>query len=237
MKELQNLNREQLEIIYEDNHLIAVNKKSGQLVQGDRTGDKSLIDLLKQNIKIRFNKPGNVYLGCIHRLDRPVTGVCIFAKTSKALERMNKLFATRQVKKSYLAVSKGIPQSKRGTLKHYLWKDTKKNKTKAVSKNTAGAKEAVLDYEVLACLNNMSLIKVLPVTGRSHQIRVQLSQINATIVGDLKYGFKNPNKDASICLHCRSLEFIHPVQKTQIKIMANLPLQDAWNNFEAYYSE
>lgn len=229
--------RDGLEIIYEDNHLIAVNKKSGQLVQGDKTGDRSLIDLLKQYIKVEYDKPGNVYLGCIHRLDRPVTGVCIFAKTSKALERMNKLFSSRLIEKTYLAVVEGYHSEHQGTLQHYLWKDTKKNKTRTVKEGTSGAKHAVLDYQTLASQKHMSLFKVLPLTGRSHQIRVQLAKINAIIVGDLKYGYKKANKDASICLHCRSLEFIHPIQKKNIKITAKVPSLEPWNNFEVYYSE
>ena len=207
---------ENLQVIYEDNHLIAINKPAGLLVQGDRTGDTPLSEMVKLYIKFRYHKPGDVFLGLIHRLDRPVSGVLLFARTSKALSRMNKLFKERKVEKCYWAVSKTRPQPIEGQLQHYLLKDHKKNKSFALrqpGKKSQGAKLSKLNYKLLAELGGDHLIEVIPYTGRPHQIRVQLSSIGCPIIGDLKYGFPQANADGSIHLHSRSLSFIHPVKK------------------------
>ena len=197
-----------LQVIYEDNHLLAVNKPAGVLVQGDITEDKPLSEYVKEFIKVRYNKPGDVFLGVIHRLDRPVSGVVVFARTSKALSRMNKMFQDRQVVKTYLAITRQRPDPLHGKLMHYLAKDREKNIVRAYDKlskraETAGVKKAVLDYEMIGELNGYVLLKIKPQTGRPHQIRVQLASIGCPIVGDLKYGYREANRDASICLHCR----------------------------------
>ena len=219
-------------IVYEDNHLIAINKKAGWLVQGDKTGDISLVDALKIYIKEAFNKPGEVFLGSIHRLDRPVTGLVIFARTSKALERMNLLFSSRNVTKTYFAVLEGIPAKPTGSLEHYLLKDPKTNTVRSfptTGKYPKEAKLAQLDYEVQSSVNRTSLIKITPLTGRSHQIRVQMASMRTPIIGDIKYGAKSPLPDLSIALHSRSLEFIHPVKKELITIEAELPEAVWWH--------
>ena len=219
---------QKLIIIYEDNHLIAVNKKSGQLSQKDNTGDDSLIELLKEDIKIRFNKPGNVFVGAIHRLDRPVSGVIIFAKTSKGLERMNKLFKEKTIQKSYMALVNKMPAKEKDTLSNYLKKDPKRNKSFVVKKEQEGAKLASLKYQVVRRIGEKVLVKIDLLTGRHHQIRAQLSHIGCKIVGDLKYGYPSPNSDKSICLHCNSISFEHPVRKELVKIEADLPCIKEW---------
>ncbi len=224
----------QVKIVYEDNHLIGVNKPGGWLVHGDQTGDTPLSDYVKTYIKMRYNKPGAVYLGVIHRLDRPVSGTVVFAKTSKALERMNRLFQDRKVEKEYLAVTAERPNPISGTLEHYLLKNHEKNKTSAYEKRgkrTQKAKQSVLKYELLAEIGDLHLLKVNPITGRPHQIRVQLSQIGCPIRGDLKYGYPKANQDACIHLHCRSLSFVHPVKKEPIVIQTDLPEEQIWNQF------
>lgn len=218
-------------ILYEDNHLIAVNKKAGWLVQGDKTGDISLVDALKTYIKEAYNKPGEVFLGSIHRLDRPVTGLVIFARTSKALERMNLLFSSRDIQKNYLAMVEGRATNSSGKLEHYLLKDSKTNTVRAY--NTTGkypkeAKLSILNYEVKDVFDKRSLLAVHPLTGRSHQIRVQLSSMRCPILGDLKYGASKALPDMSIALHSSSLEFIHPVKKELLKIEAELPEKNWW---------
>ena len=225
---------ENVQIIYEDNHLIAVNKPAGWLVQGDETGDLPLSEWVKGYIKQRYKKPGDVFLGVIHRLDRPVSGVVVFARTSKALTRMNKLFQNREVKKTYLAITKERPNPLSGQLTHYILKDRARNVAKAYEKvgnRTKEAKKSELDYEMVAEIDNHHLIRVNPITGRPHQIRVQLSMIDCPIVGDLKYGFRQPNHDGSICLHCRNISFIHPVKKEQVTIQADLPESIYWKPF------
>ena len=223
-----------LQVIYEDNHLIAVNKPAGMLVQGDETGDTPISEYVKMYIKNRYNKPGDVWLGTIHRIDRPVSGVVIFARTSKSLERMNKLFADRQVDKTYWALVKERPEELEGTLVNFLDKDHDKNITKVLdgkSRRHPDAKEAELRYEMLASLGNFHLLEVHPTTGRSHQIRAQLAHIGSPIRGDVKYGFVSANPDGSINLHCREMSFLHPTTKVLTTITADLPEEQVWKTY------
>jgi len=212
-----------IEVLYEDNHLVIVNKRSGDISQGDKTQDTPLSEKVKAYIKNKYNKPGDVFLGTVHRLDRPVSGVIVFARTSKALTRMNKMFQDKLIQKTYWALCEKEPKSKSGTLIHYLVKDEQKNKTRAFPSEVKNSKRAELNYKFLKTKNESSLIEIKPLTGRPHQIRVQLSSIACVIVGDLKYGAKEPNPDKSICLHARNIEFIHPVSKVQISVVAPLP--------------
>ena len=219
----------EVEVLYEDNHLIAVNKKPGQIVQGDKTGDEPLSEKVKTFLKEKYNKPGNVFAGVIHRIDRPVSGVVLFAKTSKALSRMNELFRTRDVKKTYWAVVKNKPPHDSGTLVNYLVKNEKTNQSKAVSAENKSALRSELAYKVLASTNSFFLLEIDPTTGRHHQIRVQLSTMGSPIKGDVKYGFKRTNEDASIHLHARKLNFEHPVTKEKVEIIAPPPNEVVWN--------
>jgi 23S rRNA pseudouridine1911/1915/1917 synthase len=216
------------EILYEDNHLLIINKKAGELAQGDETGDIPLIDSLKEFIKVRDQKPGNVFLGLIHRLDRPTSGVLIFAKTSKALSRMNEVFKTREVKKTYWAIVEGKPDLDFQRLEHYLRKNQKNNKVSVFTKPTPNAKQAILEYKTIGKLDNYTLLEVDLFTGRSHQIRSQLSFIGHSIKGDLKYGAKRSNPDGSISLHARKINFIHPVTKENLNIIAPPPKDNLW---------
>ena len=220
-----------IQVLYEDNHLIAVNKPCGVLIQGDKTGDEPLADMVKAYIKKAKNKPGDVYLGIIHRLDRPVSGVVLFAKTSKALVRMNKMFADRETKKVYWAVVTKRPKEEKGRLIHWLRKDHEKNRSKAFNNEAKHSKRAELTYKVLRAVDRHTLLEVYPKTGRHHQIRVQLSKMGCSIKGDLKYGASDNNPDASIHLHARRLEFMHPVKKEPIKIEASVPLENLWQEF------
>ncbi len=223
-----------LQIIYEDNHLIAVNKPAGALVQGDETGDRPLSETVKLYIKDRYNKPGDVFLGVIHRLDRPVSGVVVFARTSKALERMNKLFQERKIEKTYLAIVNERPDPLSDRLTHFLQKEKTKNMVKVFdfkSSRAKDAKESILDYELIAEIGDQRLLEVHPLTGRPHQIRAQLSKIGCPIRGDLKYGAPKANEDGSICLHCRKLAFEHPVTKEHIEISARPPENQFWRMF------
>lgn len=223
-----------IHVLHEDNHLIAVYKPAGLLVQGDATGDRTLADWVKRYIKDRYAKPGDVYLGIIHRLDRPVSGVVVFARTSKALTRMNELFRDRKVDKTYWAIVKNRPPELEGELVHYLLKDTTRNKTKAFDKRSnrnKKAKESKLTYKTIGVLGDHAVLEVHPETGRSHQIRVQLAKMDCIIKGDLKYGADMPNDDASIYLHCHSLEFIHPVKKERVKISVKAPDLQMWREF------
>ena len=217
----------QEQIVFEDNHLLIINKKAGQLVQGDKTGDLSLLDLIKNFIKKRDQKPGNVFLGLVHRIDRPTSGLVIYAKTSKALSRLTQMVKNREIKKTYWAIvpKVEIPQNQR--LVHYLQKNEKNNKSTVFPKATEGAKEAVLNYQIIKALDNFQLLEVDLETGRHHQIRAQLAKIGAPIKGDLKYGASRSNPDGGIHLHARRLEFIHPVTKENIKITAPVPQNDA----------
>lgn len=215
------------QILFEDNHLLILNKKAGQLVQGDKTSDLSLLELLKNFIKKRDQKPGNVFLGLVHRIDRPTSGCVIYAKTSKALSRLTQMVKNREIKKIYWAVvaKSEIPETQK--LRHFLKKNEKTNKSTVFTKPTEGAKEAVLNYKILKVLDNFQLLEVDLETGRHHQIRAQLAKIGAPIKGDLKYGASRSNKDGGINLHARKLEFLHPVSKEKITIIAPLPTNDA----------
>jgi len=215
------------QIVYEDNHLLVINKKAGQLVQGDKTGDLSLLELIKDFIKKRDDKPGNVFLGLVHRIDRPTSGLVIYAKTSKALSRLTQMVKNREIKKTYWAIigKEMIPQTQR--LVHYLKKNEKNNKAIVYPKPTDGTKEAILTYNVIKILDNYQLLEIDLETGRHHQIRAQLSKIGIPIKGDLKYNSPRSNPDGGISLHARKLEFIHPVTKENIEIMAAVPQDDA----------
>lgn len=223
-----------LQIIYEDNHLIAINKTAGELVQGDDTGDQPLSEAVKLYIKDRYNKPGDVFLGVIHRLDRPVSGAVVFARTSKALERMNKLFQDRKIEKTYWAIVNQRPDPLNGRLTHYLQKEKTKNVVKVfdfLSNRAKDAKESILDYDLIAEIGNQHLLEVKPLTGRPHQIRAQLARIGCSIKGDVKYGSPKANEDGSICLHCRKLAFEHPVTKLRVEISATPPENTYWRVF------
>lgn len=218
-------------IIFEDNHLLIIEKPTGYLVQGDHTKDATLTDWGRDYIKKKYNKPGKVFLHPTHRIDRPVSGMVIFARTSKALERMNKLFQTNQILKSYLSIVKGKPKSNVGKIENWLIKDHVKNITKSYNKEISSSKRAVLTYEILEIVEGHSLLLVKPQTGRSHQIRVQLSGINCPIQGDLKYGYESPNTDKSISLHAYKLQFTHPVKKELIKVISS-PNGKYWKLFK-----
>lgn len=218
-----------LQVLHEDNHLIIVNKRAGDIVQGDKTGDKPLSDVVKEYIKAKYNKPGAVFLGTVHRLDRPTSGVVIYARTSKALERLNKMLREKTIQKTYWAVVKNQPKKSTDTLINFLKKNPKNNKSTSYLKEIDGSKKAILHYQILKKLDNYSLLEIDLETGRHHQIRVQLSNIGSTIKGDLKYGAKRSNKDGSIHLHARKIEFIHPVNKELIKIIAPTPSDPIWD--------
>jgi 23S rRNA pseudouridine1911/1915/1917 synthase len=220
-------------VLYEDNHLIAINKQSGQLTQGDQTGDAILPDLVKEYLKVSRNKPGDVFLGVIHRLDRPASGVVLFACTSKGLERMNAQFKGRETKKTYWIVVEGLHPSAEGTAEHFLAKNEKLNKSFVVKQEATGAKRAVLQYKSLACSDNYTLMEVVLETGRHHQIRVQMSHLGFVIKGDVKYGARRANKDGRIHLHARHLAFVHPTTKAQVSITAPVPDDPVWRFFAA----
>lgn len=222
-------NPSNLQIIYEDNHMIVINKRAGDIVQGDKTGDTPLNDVVKAYIKKAYNKPGNVYLGTVHRLDRPTTGLVIFAKTSKALTRLNKLFANKDIAKTYWAVVKNPPPKAQDRLVHWLKKNPKNNKSYAHPKEVKGSKKAIMSYKLLKTLDNYYLLEVNLETGRHHQIRCQLSHVGCPIKGDLKYGFDRSNPDAGIHLHARSISFDHPVKNEPLTITAPLPKDPVWD--------
>jgi 23S rRNA pseudouridine1911/1915/1917 synthase len=222
-------NKSNLQVLYEDNHIIIVNKRVGDIVQADKTGDKPLSDVVKDYIKDKYNKPGNVYLGVTHRLDRPTTGIVVFAKTSKVLPRLNKLFSDKKINKTYWAVVKQIPEKEKATLIHWLKKNPKNNKSTAFNTEIKDSKKAILHYEVIKQLNNYFLLEVNLETGRHHQIRCQLSSIGSSIKGDLKYGFDRSNTDGGIHLHSRKIEFIHPVSKEDISVLASTPQDPIWD--------
>jgi 23S rRNA pseudouridine1911/1915/1917 synthase len=222
-----------IQVLFEDNHLIAVNKPAGWLVQGDETGDKPLSEFVKEYVKVRYKKPGAVFLGVIHRLDRPVSGTVIFARTSKGLSRMNELFKKREIKKTYWAIVEDRPEPMEGRLEHYIVKDKNRNIAKAYdSQRINAAKKAILNYKLLGEIGSHHLLEIDLKTGRPHQIRVQLSKIGHPIRGDIKYGFHSPNQDGCIHLHCRSMEFIHPVKNEPVKITADPPKDQIWDLFE-----
>ena len=223
-----------LEVIFEDNHLIAINKRNGEIVQGDKTGDIPLSDTIKDFLRIKYNKPSNIYCGVIHRIDRPVSGVVIFAKTSKALARMNQLIHDRQIKKHYWAIVKKKPLKPSDHLVHYLFKDERKNKTMVSKEPKDGYLKAELKYTYIASSESYHLLDVELITGRHHQIRAQLAAIGSPIKGDLKYGAHRPNLDASISLHAKTMSFIHPVTLQTTVIAATPPDEKMWNHFLKY---
>ncbi len=218
-----------LQVLHEDNHLIVINKRVGDIVQGDKTGDKPLSEVIKEYIKDKYNKPGEVFLGVIHRLDRPTTGIVLFAKTSKALTRMNTLFSNRETQKTYWAIVKNKPENSEDKLVHYLKRNEKNNTSKAHIKEVPESKIASLDYKIIASLQNYYALEINLHTGRHHQIRAQLAAIGSPIKGDLKYGFDRSNPDGGIHLHARKLVFTHPVTKENIEITAPTPNDSIWN--------
>ncbi|MDT0555061.1 RluA family pseudouridine synthase [Patiriisocius hiemis] len=222
-------NKSNLQVLYEDNHLLIVNKRAGDIVQGDKTGDTPLSEVAKEYIAEKYNKPGAVYLGVVHRLDRPTSGVVVFARTSKALSRLNKLFANRETEKTYWAVVKNEPKEVTNRLIHFLKRNPKQNKSYAHIKEVPDSKKAILSYTVVKKLTNYYLLEVALETGRHHQIRSQLAAINCPIKGDLKYGFDRSNKDGSIHLHAKKLSFIHPVKKEPLTVIAPTPDDVIWN--------
>jgi 23S rRNA pseudouridine1911/1915/1917 synthase len=221
-----------MEILFEDNHLIAINKSVADIVQVDKTGDESLEERVKLYIKEKYHKPGNVFLGVVHRIDRPVSGVILFARTSKALARMNQMFQEKEVKKTYWAIVKNKPQPESATLTHNIVRDTAKNKSYVVEKESNNSKLAVLSYKLIDQADNYYLLEIDLQTGRHHQIRCQLAKIGSPIKGDLKYGFPRSNKDGGISLHSRSIEFTHPVTQVPVKIVADPPDESLWNFFK-----
>lgn len=225
-----------LEVLYEDNHIIAVNKKGGDIVQGDKTGDATLGDAVKNYIKEKYNKPGEVFLGTVHRIDRPTTGIVLFARTSKALARLNQMFQDKNIQKTYWAVTENKPSNEQGKLIHFLTRNEKQNKSYASETEKSGSKKAELNYRYVGKSNHYYFIVVEPLTGRHHQIRVQLSTIGCVIKGDLKYGAKRSNPDGSIHLHAQKVEFVHPVSKEKIIITANPPDEANWNEFKKLMS-
>ena len=218
-----------LQVLHEDNHLIMINKRVGDIVQGDKTGDKPLSEVIKEYIKDKYNKPGDVFLGIIHRLDRPTTGIVLFARTSKALTRMNALFSNRETQKTYWTIVKNKPENSEDKLVHYLKRNEKNNTSKAHAKEVPESKIASLDYKIIASLQNYYALEINLHTGRHHQIRAQLAAIGSPIKGDLKYGFDRSNPDGGIHLHARKLVFIHPVTKENIEITAPTPNDVIWN--------
>lgn len=219
-----------MEVLYEDNHIIAVNKTCNEIVQGDKTGDTPLSELLKDWLKEKYRKPGNVFIGVTHRLDRPVSGVVLFAKTSKALARLNEMFRQGEIKKTYWAIVKNPPPKEEGELIHWLRRDERQNKSYASDQERPHSKQAILHYKLIARSDNYYLLEIDLKTGRHHQIRSQLSKIGCPIKGDLKYGFNRSNPDGGVSLHARSAEFVHPISKKIVKIVAPVPQDNLWKN-------
>jgi 23S rRNA pseudouridine1911/1915/1917 synthase len=225
-------NSNDLEVLYEDNHLIVINKRASEIVQGDKTGDEPLVEKVREYIRHKYEKPGNVFCGLVHRLDRPTSGVLVFARTSKSLERMNKLFAEQHPDKTYWAVVEKAPKQPNGALKHYLTRNEKQNKSYASDVAKTGSKEARLSYKQLLQSDRYTLLEIALETGRHHQIRAQLATIGCVIKGDLKYGAKRSNPDGSIHLHARSLRFKHPTREEEITIVAPVPSEPLWQWFQ-----
>ncbi len=219
-----------LQILHEDNHIIVINKRVGDIVQGDKTGDKPLSEVVKEYIKDRYNKPGDVFLGVIHRLDRPTSGIVVFARTSKALTRLNELFSNRETQKTYWAVVKNHPPKIEDNLTHYIKRNEKNNTSKAHLKEVPDSKKASLDYKIIKELDNYFVLEIHLHTGRHHQIRAQLSAVGCPIKGDLKYGFDRSNPDGGIHLHARKLVFFHPVTKELIELIAPTPIDAIWKS-------
>ena len=221
-----------MDVVYEDNHLIIVNKSSSEIVQGDKTGDKPLAEMVKEYIKQKYHKPGNVFLGVVHRLDRPVSGLVVFARTGKALARLNEMFRTKEVHKTYWAIVGNCPPTEEGELVHWLVRNEKQNKSYAYDKEKPEAKKAVLDYKLIGRSERYFLLEVDLKTGRHHQIRCQLAKMGCPIKGDLKYGSPRSNPDGSICLHARRVRFVHPVSKQEIDVTAPVPEGNLWHSFQ-----
>ena len=221
-----------MEVVYEDNHIIIVNKTANEIVQGDKTGDTPLSEMVKAYLKEKYQKPGNVFIGVTHRLDRPVSGLVVFAKTGKALSRLNEMFRTGQVEKTYWAVVKNFPPNEEATLTHYLVRNEKQNKSYAYEKEVPNSKLAKLHYKLIGRSDNYYLLEVLLMTGRHHQIRCQLAKMGCPIKGDLKYGAPRSNPDGSICLHARRVKFVHPVSKQVIEVEAAVPDGNLWQGFD-----
>ena len=219
-------------VVYEDNHIIVVNKTASEIVQGDKTGDTPLSETVKEYLKVKYNKPGNVFIGVTHRLDRPVSGVVVFAKTSKALSRLNDMFRLGEVKKTYWAIVKDRPKELEGELMHWMVRNEKQNKSYAYDKERPNSKKAILRYKLIGHSQNYHLLEVDLQTGRHHQIRCQLAKMGCPIKGDLKYGSPRSNPDGSICLHARRVRFVHPVSKEIIDVTAPLPSENLWNGFD-----
>jgi 23S rRNA pseudouridine1911/1915/1917 synthase len=222
-----------MDVLYEDNHLIIVNKAPSEIVQGDKTGDKPLSELIKEYLKEKYHKPGNVFCGVTHRLDRPTSGVVVFAKTSKALSRLNEMFRNGEVDKTYWAIVKNRPPKDEDTLIHYLIKNEKTNKSTAYDSEKPNTKKAILHYKLIAASQKYFLLEVDLETGRHHQIRCQLAKIGCPIKGDLKYGAERSNPDGSISLHARTISFVHPVSKQQIHVVAPVPNDTLWKTLES----
>jgi len=222
-----------MEVVYEDNHIIIINKASGEIVQGDKSGDTPLADLVKDYIKRKYNKPGNVFLGVVHRLDRPVSGLVVFARTSKALTRLNDMFRNGDIHKTYWAITRNRPPEEEATLTHWITRNIQQNKSYAADRERPNSKKATLRYRLIGCTDNYHLLEVQLMTGRHHQIRCQLAHIGCPIKGDLKYGAQRSNPDGSICLHARRVEFVHPVTKQTIVAEAPLPTLPPWNAFSS----
>jgi 23S rRNA pseudouridine1911/1915/1917 synthase len=220
-----------MKVVYEDNHIIIVNKESGEIVQGDKSGDQPLSEFVKAYIKQKYNKPGNVFLGVTHRLDRPVSGLVVFARTSKALARLNDMFRNGDIHKTYWAITQKCPEPSEGTLTHWITRNTQQNKSYAHDREVPNSKQAILNYRLIGKTDNYHLLEIQLMTGRHHQIRCQLSHIGSPIKGDLKYGAKRSNPDGSISLHARRIEFVHPVTKETINVEAPLPTLPPWNAF------
>lgn len=220
-------------VLYEDNHIIIVNKTVSEIVQGDKTGDKPLSEIVKEYLKEKYNKPGNVFCGVTHRLDRPTSGIVVFARTSKALSRLNDMFKNKEISKTYWAIVKNTPKQPEGTLKHYLVRNEKQNKSYAYDTEKPDSKQAILHYKLIARSDKYSLLEIDLETGRHHQIRCQLAKIGSPIKGDLKYGAERSNPDGGISLHARKISFIHPVSKELIEVTAPVPEDNLWQALEA----
>ncbi|MGM9701355.1 MAG: RluA family pseudouridine synthase [Prevotella sp.] len=226
-----------MEVVYEDNHIIIVNKRSGEIVQGDKTGDEPLSETVKAYIKEAYHKPGNVFLGVVHRLDRPVSGLVVFAKTSKALSRLNEMFRVGDVHKTYWAIVKDKPAVEEGTLTHWLVRNEKQNKSYAYDREVPKSKKAVLHYRLIGCTDRYSLLEVQLMTGRHHQIRCQLARMGCPIKGDLKYGAPRSNPDGSISLLARKVELVHPVSKEPVSVVAPVPDDNLWQAIQPAHGE
>ena len=217
-----------MKVVYEDNHIIIVNKESGEIVQGDKSGDQPLSEFVKAYIKQKYNKPGNVFLGVTHRLDRPVSGLVVFARTSKALARLNDMFRNGEIHKTYWAITQKCPEPSEGTLTHWITRNTQQNKSYAHDREVPNSKQAILNYRLIGKTDNYHLLEIQLMTGRHHQIRCQLSAVGMPIKGDLKYGARRSNADGSISLHARRVEFVHPVSKERIMVEAPVPNEKLW---------